>query len=300
MRNVIFFTQNRWAFANIHHSLVKALYSYGIHAEILDFTVSYKTEEICMLDEWADLFITNPDAVPALMSYGVSYSKIAAVAHAQWDILRALELNPNIFNYVQKYAVVSDHLVQKSKDFGIVRVPETVKIGIITEKYDVPPPSRLKKIGYAGAYSVQNFYGQEIKRGYLVDKILDECKKRNLDLEYVKHDFYIWQAMPTYYKSIDLLLITSVEEGAGIPYMEALASARGVISTSVGYADEEKIGDVFSIDENSFVDSAINKIYEYYHDSKRFSEKCEENKKRSCCFDWSIRVKNWVDFILSE
>ena len=299
MKNVVFFTQNRWAFGNIHNSLMKVLYPYGINAEILDFTVSYKTEEIFLLDEWADLFITNPDAVWALMSYGVSYDKIAVVAHAQWDILKALEQDKDVFYKVQKYAVVSDHLVEKSLSFGVKRVPEVLKVGIITDKYDVPPPIRLKKIGYAGAFSVSNYFGEEIKRGMLVEEILEGCKNLGIELEYVKHNFYMWQVMPTYYKNIDLLLITSSEEGAGLPYMEAMAASRGVISTSVGYAGEEKFGNVYPIDKDVFVKSAINKIYEYWYNPKNFVKDCIRNRKLSACFDWKIRVIPWVEFIMN-
>lgn len=296
--NVIFFTQDRWAFGNVHHSLEKVLYQYGICSELVNFCIPYRLPEFQLLNEWADLFITQPDAVLGLASYGVPYDKIAAVAHAQWDILKAREADINIFYNIRKYAVVSDELKEKSKDFGILREPDVLKVGILRDKYILPPSKQLKKIGYAGAYSTINYFGKEIKRSYLVDRILEGCKEKGIELEYIKHDFYIWQSMPSYYKNIDLLIVTSSEEGAGLPYMETLASGRGIISTEVGYAKEEKVGNIFPIDEEIFVKNAINKIDEYVHNPNEFFNDCIVNQKRSCMFDWKHRVMPWVEFIL--
>ncbi|MCX8009271.1 MAG: hypothetical protein N3A54_06275, partial [Patescibacteria group bacterium] len=90
---VTFFTQNRWAFGNIHHSLSKALYEHGVVSEVVDFTVPYMADDFHHLIKSTDLFITNPDAVAPLLSYGTPYSKISIVAHAEWDILRALSIS---------------------------------------------------------------------------------------------------------------------------------------------------------------------------------------------------------------
>ncbi len=299
--NVVFFTQDRWAFGNIHHSLARVLYPYGIHAELVDFSVSHKLDEMELLDEWADLFITNPDAVPALMTYNIPYYKIAIVAHAEWDILRAMHTqDKNVFYKVKKYGVISNHLVKRSKDFGITRVPDLLEIGIITDKYELPLPRRLETIGYAGAFSTVNFEGKEIKRGYLVERVIEKCRNANLSVDYVPHNFYKWQAMPSYYKKIDLLLVTSTEEGAGLPILEAMAAGRGVFTTNVGYAQD--IPNIITIpqEEDLYVQQCFKLINHYYYNPKLYLEYCNECKRQSYYYDWHHRVKAWVDFILKK
>ncbi|MCX8008852.1 MAG: hypothetical protein N3A54_04080 [Patescibacteria group bacterium] len=296
---VSFFTQNRWAFGNIHHSLAKVLYEHGYIAEVIDFTVPYKLNDFQHLIKSTDLFITNPDAVEPLRSYGTPYSKIAIVAHAEWDILRALSISgPEMFNKVKSYGVISKHLLEKSREFGIEREPTIVRVGVVKEKYSFPLPTALKTIGYAGAFSSQNWKGEEIKRGYLVDQIFERCQKIGLDIQYKKHEFFMWQSMPAYYESVDLILITSTEEGGGLPYMEAAASGRGIITTPVGYAKESAAGLILPFNEDVYVYEAVKYIKDFYENPQKFvQEHCKRNREYAERFDWRVRVIEWLDFI---
>ncbi|MCX8008081.1 MAG: glycosyltransferase [Patescibacteria group bacterium] len=300
MIRVSFFTQNRWAFGNIHHSLSKVLYKYGIISEVIDFTVSYQLKEFQYLNDCTDLFITNPDAVPPLRSYKIPYEKIAIVAHAEWDILRALNIGgEEIFNNCIDYAVVSKHLFEKSKEFGIKRIPKILPVGVFSEKFNYPLPVELKTVGYAGAFETYNWKGVEIKRGHLVSKILSICYENGIELNYNPHNFYMWQSMPGYYKDVDLIFITSLEEGAGLPYMEAAVAGRGIMTTPVGYAKEKhKVGLIFPFDENEYINNAIHYIKYFKENPKKFIEHCEMNRKfGKNDFDWEVRVDSWVKFI---
>jgi hypothetical protein len=49
MKKVLFFTQNRWAFASIHHALSKELYKNGIYANLLDYDIDYSHDEFNLL-----------------------------------------------------------------------------------------------------------------------------------------------------------------------------------------------------------------------------------------------------------
>ena len=304
--NIVLFTQNRWAFGNIHHSLAKYLYQHKIYAEVVDFTVSYKQDEFVLLNEWADFFITNPDAVQPLQSYNIPSEKIIAVAHARWDIQRALHQDPSIFDNVKEYCVVSKYLQEFSKQIGIRRNPLYLPVGIFTDKYffDNFENNSEFVVGYAGAFVSQNWEGKEIKRGYLVERIVNELKTEGYSISFRPHNFYMWQSMPAYYRYINALLVTSTEEGAGLPFMEALAAGKHVITTDVGYVREDPYFFNFKVEVNDDIEKTVTDFKECLKTLLECS--CEKRKKMSeynrfisRYYDWEHRGKYWSDFLLN-
>ncbi len=298
MRKVLFYTQSRWAFATIHRGLEKELYKYGIISNLLDWTQQYSGEEFKLLNESYDLFVTMPDAVVHLNRCGIPGNKIATVAHGQWDMLLAKrDFGNGFYDQIYKFGVVSNVLKTKSAEFGINRTPDVVSFGIHFDMFYRKPSSSLKKIGYGGARETKNFFNVEIKRGHLVKETITNVPEVNL----VEHDFYNWMCMPAYYNSIDALAVSSIEESAGLPSMEAAAAGRLVLSTPVGYFEENGPrggGILLPLEEEEYKKKLSEEIRYYTSDSEAYKKKCleiQEFAKEN--YDWSRHIENWVNFL---
>lgn len=298
MRKVLFYTQNRWAFGSIHHALSKELYKYGIIANLLDWTQQYSGEEFKLLNESYDLFVTMPDAVVHLNRCGIPGNKIATVAHGQWDMLLAKrDFGTGFYDQIYKFGVVSNILKDKAKEFGINRTPDVVQFGIHFDMFYRKPSSSLNKIGYGGARETKNFFNQEIKRGHLVKEVISDIPEVNL----VEHNFYNWMCMPAYYNSVDAIVVSSTEESAGLPGLEAAAAGRLVLSTPVGYFEENGPrggGIVLPIEEDSFKEKLSEYVKMYASDKEAYIKKCLEIQEYAReNYDWSKHIQAWVEFL---
>ena len=301
MKKVLFYTQNRWAFGSIHHALAKELYKYGIIANLLDWTQQYSPDEIRLLNDTYDLFVTNPEAVVHLNRLGIPPNKLATVAHGQWDMLLARRDNGNIFyNEISKFGVVSNVLKTKAAEFGIERVPDVVPFGIHFDLFYRKPSDNLTRIGYGGAKETKNFFDLEIKRGHLVKQTVEKIPGINL----VEHGFYNWMCMPGYYNSVDAVVVSSIEESAGLPSMEAAAAGRLVLSTPVGYFEEYGPaggGIILPLghpDESKFCSALTESLEFYQQNSDAYVRKClnvQEFARET--YDWKKHIESWVNFL---
>lgn len=299
MRKILFWFEDDWAFGTIHHALCKELYKYGIYANLLNWSRQLTAEEIKLLVDVYDLFVTKPDTAMILHLYGIPLEKIAAVSHAQWDYLvRQKEDGIEYYSRLYKFGAVSNILKQKAAEFGIKIIPEVLTMGIHFDLFYSKPTEKLISVGYAGAKQVSNFFGQEIKRGKLVEQIINN----NSFLKLIQHKHYIWMAMPAYYNLIDSIVVSSTEEGAGLPSLEAAAAGRLVFSTPVGYFEEHGPkggGVVLPIEQPAFEESLINSLIYYYNDSEAYRKKCldiQEYAREN--YDWSKHIESWVSFLM--
>lgn len=299
MLKVLFYTQNRWAYGSIHHGLCKELYKYGIYANLLDWTQVYTEEEFELLNNTYDVFVTNPEAVLHLhYTYKIPLEKISTIAHGQWDILLAKrDSGIEFFNYVRNYGVISNFLKNKSKEFGIEREPFITKLGIHFDTFYSKPSNDLKVAGYGGDKETINFFGEEIKRGSLVEKAFEDINGVHL----YTHKYYNHLCMPGYYKKIDALIMSSTEEAGGLPVMEASASGKLVLGTPVGYFEDNANkggGILLPIEENLFINDLKYNIELYRDNSILFREKCESIQQFAReNYDWSITIEDWVSFL---
>jgi len=72
--------------------------------------------------------------------------------------------------------------------------------------------------------------GVEQKRGRLAQSCAEEA-----GLEFKRTEDTPMDQMPDFYASIDALIMPSLQEGAGLPALEAAAAGRLVIGTPVGH-----------------------------------------------------------------
>lgn len=297
MKKILFFIQNGWAFGSIHHGLTKELYHHGIYCNLLDWTVNYSSEEFKLLLDTYDYFVTLPEAVLTLnQNYNVPFERIIAIAHGQWDILLTKsQSNIDFYPLLKNFAVISQVLKSKCEEWNISVVPKIVELGLHFDHFYSKPSNELKIIGYAGASEVKNFFGQEIKRSKLILKILQNIQK----LKIYRHNFFNHLCMPAYYKEVDCVLMSSIEEAGGLPMMEAAAAGRLPIGTPVGYFEHNAKnggGILTPLDENDFVDFATEIILFYMDNPKQYVNKClevQEYAKNN--YDWSVKIKDWVE-----
>ena len=293
MVKVLFFFENAWAFGSIHNALAKELYPYGIHADIIDWGNQYIVEEFEYLNSVYDYFVSIPSVVMHLHQYcNIPMEKIIAVGHGQIDILKALDENGNdLFNSVKKYAVISETLKNKSIEFGIERIPEVTKTAVHFDMFYSKPADRLKTIGYGGAKEAYDYYGNEIKRGYLVENVVNQIN--GIDLKTTNR--YNNYCMPGYYKTIDGLVVSSTQEAGGLPAMEAAAAGRLVMGTPVGFLGEDTSGILLPMEAENFQTKLKDTIELYRDDSQLYKSKCEEIQTFAReNYDWKHVINEWV------
>lgn len=300
MRKVLFYTQDRWAFAAIHHALEKELYKYGIYSNLLNWRLELAQEEWQLLNECYDLVVTNPEAVGAIHGAGIPANKIAAVAHGQWDMLLAKKESgeQDFYPHIHKFGVVSDVLKRKVVEHSISqRVPDVIPFGIHFDIFYRKVADSLRTVGYGGARTTQNFFGEEIKRAHLVSSVVSMTP-----LQAVNHNFYNWMCMPSYYEKIDSLAVSSTEESAGLPALEAAAAGRLVLSTPVGYFEEHGPrggGIVLPIEEKAYKEELFGALAHYHNNPDEYKKKCSEIQEYAReNYDWKKHIEKWVQFLL--
>lgn len=299
MKKVLFFTQNRWAFGSIHYGLCKELFKHNIYANLLDEDIAYSKIEIEHLLNVYDLFVTNPDKVLRLhYNYNIPLNKIVAVAHGQWDILLA-KRNSNIDFYPELYSfgVISNFLKQKCIEWNISVTPKVVETGVHFDAFYTPPSKQLRSVGYGGIRQTTNFFGEEIKRGSLVEEVCQQIP--DLNLKQAGNVNFL--CMPGYYKTVDSVVMSSTEEGGGLPIMEAAAAGRLVLGTPVGYFEEHASkggGILLPLDQNEFKEQLYNNLTLYKTDWNLYYNKCLEIQQYAKDhYDWSKKITAWVDLL---
>jgi glycosyltransferase involved in cell wall biosynthesis len=294
MKRVLFYTQNRWAFGSIHHGLCKELYKHGIYANLLDWTIPYSQHEFDFLNRTYDIFVTTPEAVIPLHQRGIALNKIVSIAHGQWDILQARRNSGvDFYSQLKSYAVISDFLKNKSIEFGVTCIPDIVKLGIHTDVFKRSISDRLLVVGYAGMKETKNIFGDEIKRGKLVE---DAVTGMNVDLRSFPEMNHL--CMPSYYGIVDCVVMSSTEEAGGLPMMEAAAAGRLTIGTPVGYYAEDAIesgGVMVSIETNDFIKETREAIQRYQQDNQLYRSTCAKIQEYAIeKFNWSDRIEPWL------
>lgn len=300
MKKILFYTEAKWAYGSIHYGLCKELYKHGIFAEVLNWDINFSQDEFDFLIDRYDLFVTTSPSVMKLhKDYKVPLSKIVATAHGQWDILLARhQAEFDFYPQLRSFGVISDILKEKSIEWGISRVPKVVETGIHFDLFYSEPSESLKTIGYAGTKHTYNFGGHEIKRGHLVDAVCVNIPDIQLKSS---GGMYNYLCMPTYYKSVDAVIMSSSEEAGGMPMLEAAAAGRLTIGTPVGFFEKNgKLGGgvTVPIEDNLFVEKTRECILFYKDNPYEYRQKCLEIQAYARDnYDWCHKINAWVDLL---
>lgn len=295
--------ENAWAFGAIHNGLVRELFPHGILASILDWREQYTEQEFLYLNSVYDLFVTVPPVAILLHNhYKIPLEKIIMVAHGELDILKAHPTGKNdaLFDQVRGYGVISQSLRYKSIEFGIRRDPTVVRTAVPFDLFYSPPANRLNHIGYGGVKEAFDFFGNEIKRGRLVENVVNGIDGVRLKVpDMINHN-----CMPGYYQTIDALVISSTQEAGGLPAMEAAAAGRLVMGTPVGFLGEDGekgAGILLPMDADPFQEKLKETIELYRDDAELYRAKCEEIQTYAReNYDWKHVIHQWVDLFTAK
>lgn len=109
-----------------------------------------------------------------------------------------------------------------------------------------------------------------------------------------------FEEMPQYYRSIDVFICASINEGTPNTVLEAMACGLPVVSTRVGIVDEVfgPLQRQFMI-ENRSVGSFEKALRRLVEDPALRARVGAENRARVRNWDWSDRIKAWGRFIES-
>jgi len=295
--NVLFYTEPTWAYGAIHYELCKHLFKYNINGFLAPWNISYQLHELLDFENYFKYIVTPCHGYRALMTFYpsglVRPNMIISIAHSESDITEIVDhFGKDEFFKFHRFAVVSEYLKSFCQKLEIKRIPEICELGINYDLYFSEPSKNLKTIGFAGAVGQTLHY---LKRHHLVEKI---AKETGLQLSIAHGNCTSYITMPTFYRSVDAVLVSSTKEGAGLPVLEASAAGKLIISTDVGHWKErskDQYGYTLPINEDLFVNESI-KILNYYKDnSEKYREKCLSIREHARSYDWSNVIDQWAN-----
>jgi len=300
---VIFFTDTEWSLGRFYIELTKRLWQYDIDCHILSWAKSYNKEEIQEQIATTDLWVSNPNAIQALhINYGVPLEKCAAVIYHTIDIDNIINCGLQI-DRLAKLITISPWLqIQCTK---LIRQPELAQMGINVNTFKTKPSAELKSIGYGTVFLTREqtnewlqrgqYEPRAFKRGYLVKEIAEEL---NLPFKIAETYHTTFMTMPGFYNSVDCIICSSKDEGAGGPVLEAGASGKLVITTKAGDYESyitNKGADGVDVSEKEFKEQTIDLLRYYINNPIAYQKRCAEIQEYALkTYDLSKHVNQWA------
>jgi len=296
LKRILIFADTGWCIGEIHRNIAPY-----IGGECIPWWEKIPDDKLHNYD----LILTEAgDGTKHLIEYyGIPRERILAVSHAEQDSQRLLhnDGDANIRQYAG-YGVVSDTLACSSISIGITRVPSVLRVGVDCSFYDSPIPEKLETVGYGASYRRTNEFGVEIKRGPLA-----EISAKLAGLRFttaVGPGNYRFtgtpkESMPAYYRSVDCVIMSSLQEGGGMPPLEAAAAGRLVIGTPVGNFPRlayEGMGIMAPLNAKAFVDFTYRTLVKYRDNPVLFREKCASIKEAAQKRAWINVMPDWIRF----
>jgi glycosyltransferase involved in cell wall biosynthesis len=289
----------QWSHGRVYYDICKRLHREGYIVDILNWQINHSPYIKCLMGYY-DLYMSALDGVSTLIDvYGVPHDRLIALSHHELDMQMLIEeKGREIFERFAGYGVVSEYLYGVSVMKGIRRLPMVVSLGINYDEFDSTLPERLSTVGYAGSMSVST-YGIEWKRGTLAEASANQA---GLDFKIAgwTGNQTSFHDMPNFYRTVDAVLISSINEGAGLPAMEAAAAGRLVISTPVGHFPTKAYqggGIIAPIEGEKFKRFAAATLLYYKENPSAFVEKCSAIRNAARKFDWQNTIGEWTDLI---
>jgi FkbM family methyltransferase len=295
---VVFYVPHIWALGAIHEGICDRLRGLGWIADLKTWRQHYIIGEFRAEMEKYDYIVTLPSGGtrPLLNSYGIPREKIILVAHDEEDIIRLLKQeSAAAFDRYAGYGVVSDTLACSSLALGITRVPQVVRLGVEFNTYRRIVSQKLSSVGYASSMSRANEYGVERKRGILAKESAELAGLRFSEVSDLP-----FEKVPDFYGTVDAVLMPSLQEGAGLPPLEAAAAGRLVIGTPVGHFPRlayEGLGILAPLDANAFRHFSVEKLLFYKDNPSAYFEKCCSIQAAAKKRDWSYVIGDWMELI---
>lgn len=306
--NLAFFIHGDWAYGSIHHELTKQLFVENINSVVLPWEIRYTPEEFIEYDRTVDVYITAPQGTHYLcvQKKYTKPEKCITVFHSLLDLLHFVNnFDTALIQQCNRFAAVSEFLIDQARSMNINVDIAHLPLGINYQRFYSPVSESLRTIGYAGIFHERSEFAQAVpydhpglvKRSYLAKEIADELAM-NFKLAVGYHNNFV--TMSGYYPTIDALLCTSINEGAGLPVLEAAAAGKLVLTTRVGHY-REKITPFGAIplpmDESILKQTAKQILKFYKNNPTAYKEKCLSIQEHAKKYDWKNYITLWSGFI---
>ena len=192
---------------------------------------------------------------------------------------------------------ITPQVLDYTKEKGVTRDVNIVRNGIHFDFFYQPPAESLNVLGYAGTFNA-GFGEKNWKRSDIAIEIQNKLKMNYM----FRNDYVNYNCMPYYYSKVDCVLVTSTDyEACGLPIMEAAASGRLPISSSIGILKDlpDNPIPVVASNREGFIREAIQEILTLTHDKELFKKKCIECQDYAReTYDWSVVIDDWIKLIV--
>jgi hypothetical protein len=294
---ILFFTEYTWAFGHIYSAACKYLYQHGIDADMLDWKKSYTMLEIQSLLNTYDYIVSTHNGILIMTNdYRIPHDRLILQVHGETDLVNLIQDDGlDFFHQVAAYWVVSDSIVAHSVGLGIGVIPETTPLGIDTVRFRNNITTSLQRAGYASIMSRTNSQGLDIKRGNLARLA---CEQAGLSWHNVESR--CWQSMPNWYEQVDAVLMSSCQEGASLPVIEACASGKLVLGTPVGHwplCTSQGMGILAPLCDRDYVDFVSDTLIFYHKNQEIYQAHCVKTQQQAQAWDWSKQIQPWVKLL---
>lgn len=297
-RRIIFYSDGNWALGAIHSALVAALNARGWSTELLDWSVPYGIDHFKQRVADGAFIVTLPHGgtAPLTNSYGVPHDRIYAVAHGEPDLHTLIRHgSTDVFERFAGYGVVSDNLLCSSLSLGIRRIPSVLRLGIDTARYAGPLPTQLESVGYGGVMNRLTEFGIDCKRGNLA-----QAAAQGAGLNFAPAVNRAFRDMHRYYHEVQAVLMPSLQEGAGLPPLEAAAAGRLVIGTPVGQFPRlayEGLGLLAPISSSGFISYCVTALKYFAQNPNALRDKSAQIRAAAQQRDWRYVLPDWEEFL---
>jgi glycosyltransferase involved in cell wall biosynthesis len=298
-KKILIYGYTKWSHGRVYYDLCRHLHDRGYIVDLLDWQVDH-TEYAQRVISYYDFVMSALDGVSRLADeYKVPLEKIIAISHHEFDIRMLIEQKGiDVFERFANYGVVSQSVYCASIMRGVPRPPMVASLGINYDEFYAEPARRLTTVGYASSMSVKTF-GIEWKRGHLAEAAAREAglafKVAGSTASQISfHD------MPEFYRSVDAVLSTSINESGPLSVLEGAAAGRLVIGTPVGHFPLKAYqggGIIAPIEPEKFKTFTSSTLRYYKENADEFAAKCAAIREAARKFDWAYTIEEWVSLI---
>ncbi|MCA0048621.1 hypothetical protein LB577_16985 [Mesorhizobium sp. B283B1A] len=296
---LLIYGYTKWSHGRVYYDVACQLNDRGFVVDIIDWQQDNGTYFDSVRDYY-DLYLTALDGVSTLVDrYRIPFDKIIAISHHEFDIRMLIEQKgPGVFDSFAGYGVVGESVYSASIMLGIPRAPQVASLGIDYETFFSALPERLATVGYATSMSVRTF-GVEWKRGDLAEAAAREAglafKVAGSTANQISfHD------MPNFYRSVDAVVSSSVNESGPLSVMEGAAAGRLVIGTPVGHFPIKAYqggGILAPIEAEKFRAFTSATLRYYKENPTAYVDKCRAIQQAARSFDWQYAIGDWIELI---
>jgi hypothetical protein len=294
MPRVAFFIEPKWAFGSIHYALCKEFYKRGIYADVISWEHPWKDTEKESISKIYDIFVSTPYGINILHKvWNIPLNQCVAILHSKWDA-KFFDFN---HDQLKGLGSITPQIIRDIRNKGVTRDIEIVRNGIHFDFFCQPPSEKLVTMGYAGTFSA-GFGDKNWKRSDIVVEIQNKLLCHYL----FRTDYVNYNCMPDYYSKVDCVLVTSTNyEACGLPIMEASASGRLPITSSIGIVEDLPGSPALVVpsEREAFIEESVENMIDLGKNPDKFKKRCIECQEFAReHYDWSVVIEDWISLIV--